>query len=92
MSKPLTDLLSGVVKQYGLESALLREQLPRIWAQVVGKRVATISTVRSFDGGVLRIHISEPTWRMELTLRKEELRLQMNERIGNDAIKELRLM
>lgn len=91
MTKSLADLLEGVVKRFGLEHAMLRERMPKYWADVVGPRIAQISQVRGFEGGVLRIHVTEPTWRSELTLRREEIRLQLNARIGTDAIKELQL-
>jgi predicted nucleic acid-binding Zn ribbon protein len=91
MTKPLSELLNSVIKRYGLERAMLRERLPRYWAEVVGPRVAAISMVRQFEGGVLRVSVSEPTWRTELTLRREEIRLKLNALIGEDAIQELQV-
>lgn len=91
MTKSLTDLLGSVIKQYGLEHAMVRQQMPKIWAEVVGERIAKISTVRSFENGVLRVHVSEPTWRTEVTLRREEIRNKMNTRIGSEEITEIML-
>lgn len=91
MTKSLADLLDGVVKRFGLEQAMLKERMPTYWADVVGPRVAQISQVRGFEGGVLRVFVMEPAWRSELTLRKEEIRLKLNARIGSDVINELQL-
>jgi predicted nucleic acid-binding Zn ribbon protein len=91
MTKSLADLLDGVIRRYGLEKAMLRERLPRYWSEAVGPRLAKISHVRSFEDGVLRVHVTEPTWRSELTLRREEIRLKLNARIGQDVIVELQV-
>lgn len=91
MTKSIADLLDGVVKRFGFEQALLKERMPQYWCEVVGSRIAQISSVRSFEGGVLRVHVTESAWRTELTLRSEEIRLKLNARIGSDAIQELQL-
>ncbi len=91
MTKALSELLRGVIQRYGLEKAMLREQMPKHWAAVVGARLATISEIKSFEDGVLRVVVSDATWRMELTLRKEEIRHKLNDLIGQEAIKDLQV-
>jgi predicted nucleic acid-binding Zn ribbon protein len=89
MTTPLSHLLKGVLKKYGLEKAMVKEQMPRHWAELVGPRVAGISEVRSFEDGILRIHVRESAWRSELILRREELRRQLNNTIGEEAVAEI---
>jgi predicted nucleic acid-binding Zn ribbon protein len=89
MSTAIGDILKQIVRKYGLESAMHKERMPTYWAEVVGVRIARISNVRSFESGVLTIRVMEAPWRSELTLRREELRTQLNARIGEDLIKEI---
>ena len=89
MTKPLASLLRGVLRKYGLEKAMIKEQMPRHWAELVGTRVANISEVRSFENGVLKVHVTESTWRTELMLRREDLKRQLNAAIGEEAVKEI---
>jgi predicted nucleic acid-binding Zn ribbon protein len=89
MTTPLKDLLNDVIKRYGLEHAIIREQMPRIWAQMVGPRIARISEVRSFENGVLNVRVREAAWRSELMLRRELLRNQLNTDLGSEIVKEI---
>ena len=89
MTTPLSQLLRGVLKKYGLEKAMIKEQMPKRWAELVGPRVASITEVRSFEDGILKIHVRESAWRSELMLRREELRAQLNSAVGEEAVKEI---
>ena len=91
MSTPLASLLRGLVKKYGLERALHGHRMPDYWAAVVGERIARITQIRSFENGVLRVHISEAAWRSEVTLRRDEIRQQLNAHIGESLIKEIQV-
>lgn len=89
MSTAIGEILRSIVRKYGLEPAIHRERMPKYWAEVVGARIACISNVRSFESGVLTIHVTEAPWRSEVMLRREELRTQLNARIGEDLVKEI---
>ncbi len=91
MTKSLSELLTDVIRRYGLEHDLLRERMPVVWADVVGKRIAAISQVTSFENGVLTVRILTPAWRSEVMLRRDELRNQLNTRIGSDVVRELKV-
>ncbi len=85
----LGDLLKDVVQRFRLTDELQKSRLPRYWAEVVGERVASLTEVRSFENGILRIHVHEAPWRNELMLRREELRSQLNARMGSELIREI---
>jgi len=89
LSLSLQSVLRDLLKKRGWETALRKEQMPRLWAELVGPRIASISEVRSFENGVLKVHVKEASWRTELTLRREDLRLQLNARIGEDVVNEI---
>lgn len=85
----LRDLLRGFIKSRQLEAELLKARLPVYWEEVVGKGLAARTQIRSFEHGVLRVHVPEASWRSELILRREELRLSLNQRAGEDFVREI---
>ncbi len=89
MSVHIGNILRSLVRKYGLEKALHQERMPEYWADVVGPRIARISDIRSFENGVLKVFIAQPAWRTEVTLRRGDIRQQLNTRIGEDLVKEI---
>ncbi len=87
MSIALADLLRGFVRDFKLDTELAKTRIPRYWAQTLGERLASKTEVRSFEDGVLRIHVPEASWRSELNLRKEELRQSINRLAGSDLVR-----
>ena len=89
MTHTLKDLLGDVLKKYRLEPALHKARMPEYWRQTVGERLASISEIRSFEGGVLRVHVFEAAWRTELMLRRDDLRQQLNSLAGGEMVVEI---
>lgn len=89
MTLSLGDLLKDVVQRFRLQDELHKSRLPGYWAEIVGERVARLTEIRSFENGILRIHVHEAPWRNELMLRREELRSQLNARIGSEMVREI---
>lgn len=85
----LRDLLRGFIKSRQLEPELQKARMPQYWEEVVGKGLASRTEIRSFEHGVLRVHVPEAPWRSELMLRREELRLSLNQRAGADLVREI---
>jgi len=89
MTHVLADLLRGWVARNHLEPELHKTRLPQYWQEVVGERLASRTEIRSFEHGVLRIHVPEAAWRSELSLRREELRNKLNALAGGEMIREI---
>ncbi|HCN05497.1 MAG TPA: hypothetical protein DIS79_07740 [Bacteroidetes bacterium] len=89
MSKPLGELLGDVIRRYRLQPELDKARLPQFWADAVGPLLARRTSVRSFDNGVLVVHVEESAWRSEILLRREELRSQLNARFGSEFVREI---
>jgi len=85
----LRDLLQSFIKSRHLEGELLKARLPAYWEEVVGTGLASRTQIRSFEHGVLRVHVPEAPWRSEFMLRREELRLSLNQRAGQDFVREI---
>jgi predicted nucleic acid-binding Zn ribbon protein len=89
MTLVLSDLLRRWVKDHRLEGELAKARLPRFWEEAVGPRVAARTEIRSFEDGVLRVHVPGAAWRSELSLRREELRTKINRLAGGELVREI---
>lgn len=85
----LADLLESFVRQHRLEPELQKARLPKYWQDVVGESLAARTVLRSFEQGVLRVHVPEAPWRSELVLRREELKEKLNACAGGDLVREI---
>lgn len=85
----LSDLLKSFIASRHLEGELDKSRIPGYWEEAVGKGLAGRTHIRSFEGGVLRVHVPEAPWRHELSLRREELRRTINHRAGKDLVREI---
>lgn len=85
----LSDLLKTFISSRHLDAELDKARIPKYWEDVVGKGLALRTEIRSFEHGVLRVHVPEASWRHELTMRRDELRRSINHLAGKDLIREI---
>ncbi|MBS1561812.1 MAG: DUF721 domain-containing protein [Bacteroidetes bacterium] len=89
MATSITSVLNDLLKRYRLSESFTAAKIPDHWAEIVGENVARHCTIRSTQNGVLTISVSNAVWRSELMLRREELRIKLNARLGSDVIREI---
>ncbi len=86
---PLKVLLQKFLRESGLERTVREMSVPQYWRDVVGERIAQVSTVKYFEQGQLFIEVDAAVWRMELLARREEIRTAINERCGEETVREI---
>lgn len=89
MSRSLASVLREVLVKYRLTGELHKAKMPEYWQDAVGAIIARSTEVRGFEHGVLRVHAREAVWRSEVMLRREEIRRRLNERIGEELVREI---
>lgn len=89
MSKSLASVLRDVLVKYRLTGEVHRVKMPEYWRDTVGSIIARSTEVRGFENGVLRVHAREAVWRSEVMLRREDIRRRLNERIGEELVREI---
>ncbi len=82
-------ILQQLLKERGLNHRLIEAALPDLWREVVGPAAGRVSEVQQCRYGSLRVEVTASVWRAELLLRKEEIRRKINERIGEEFVKEI---
>jgi predicted nucleic acid-binding Zn ribbon protein len=83
------NIFNDFIVQHGLEDRVKETMLPGIWNEVVGKKIAAVTRINRFENGQLFIDTASSTWRAEIIMRRDKILKQMNEKFGEDFVKEI---
>ncbi|MBL7970112.1 MAG: DUF721 domain-containing protein [Prolixibacteraceae bacterium] len=91
MRKSNTQSISSVLKNYVRENNLERKlnelDLIKSWESVMGKTVARYTGNLYIQNNTLFVETNSPIVRNELLMMKEEIRVRLNEVVGEELIK-----
>lgn len=91
MRKSNTQSISQVLKSYVHENKLERKlnelDLIKSWESVMGKMVARYTGNLYIQNNTLFVETTSPIVRNELLMMKEEIRVRLNEVVGEELIK-----
>lgn len=91
MRKSNTQSISSVLKSYVRENNLERKlnelDLIKSWEMVMGKTVARYTGNLYIQNSTLFVETTSPVVRNELLMMKEEIRVRLNEVVGEDIVK-----
>ena len=88
--KPIHSAITELVNGLGIQKKLQEYDAVVYWENVVGERIAQMTTATRILQGVLFVHVKNSTWRNELTLRKKEIIDKLNIVIGIDVVKDIK--
>jgi predicted nucleic acid-binding Zn ribbon protein len=91
MSQPksLDILVKQTLKELGWEDNYSESNIARFWNDMFDGKGLSIAKVKKFSKGYLTMNVESSTWRYELNLRKEEIKSQLNEKLGTNIIREI---
>jgi len=91
MRKTNTQSISNVLKSYVRENNLERKlnelDLIKSWESVMGKTVSRYTGNLYIQNSTLFVETTSPIVRNELLMMKEEIRVRLNEVVGEELIK-----
>ena len=86
MRRTKTMLVGDVLKEFfaqpHIAAKVAEGRLPETWLEVVGDRVADLTTSLRLENHVLYAHISSSSIRSELFYRRDALAAQINQVVG----------
>jgi len=85
----VADALRQVVLRIDPDRRLAAYRVWTFWAEAVGPAVASHAEPATFRDGVLSVRVSSAAWMQELQLMKDELREQLNTRLGRALIRDI---
>jgi Dna[CI] antecedent, DciA len=90
-SKSIKDLMGDFIKENNLSKGFAKIKVEEAWTQVMGPGVQSYTTAVKIQNEVLVVHLSSSVLREELGYGKEKIIAMMNETLGEDLIKKVRL-
>lgn len=90
--KQIGNILTQFLKDRGLEQPIKRHDALRLWPEVVGPTVAEITQPQRMSNHILFVQVNNMSWRNELIYYKEEIIKKLNEKIGDEVIKEIKFV
>lgn len=80
--RPLSDVLSKLLRQEGLEMPLQQRRVVAAWDSVVGPTIARYTQQKFIRNQTLYVQLSSPALRSELSMVKQRLVTKLNEQAG----------
>jgi predicted nucleic acid-binding Zn ribbon protein len=87
--QPISRILEGALRQYGLHERFTERSVLQRWPEVVGDDIAAHSRAVDLADGVLVLEADHGAWRQELTLLMPEIITKFNELCGAGTVTEI---
>lgn len=83
------DIVDEVYAIYGMKGAQEEHRALKVWEDVVGETIAKITNIEKFVRGVLYVRVHNPSWRNELSYRKKNIIVRLNDAVGKVLVKDI---
>ena len=88
-TEKIGSLIKGYIKENQLEQKLFEIDIITSWENLLGKTVARYTEQLNISNKTLFVKISSSVVRNELFMMKEEIRKRLNDKSGQEIIKEI---
>ena len=88
---PLSQILREVMRKDGLETPLNEKRVIDLWDQVAGPMAARYTTEKFIRNQTLFVKIINPSLKADLMMRKTELQVLLNQKVGAFVISEIKI-
>jgi predicted nucleic acid-binding Zn ribbon protein len=85
----LGPILADLIKNMGFEKKLSELNVVKIWGEVVGEKIASISEAVKISDGRLTVRVPDPSWKQQLIYLKKEFIAAINARMGKAVVKDI---
>ena len=90
--KHLKKAIEQAISGSGIKPALDQETALELWNVIVGDVISQVTSAEKVDSGTMFIKVDSSVWRQELHMQKEELVKKINNKIGTNAIRDIRFI
>ncbi len=87
----LSELIKERIAGAGLKGAVREKAALKLWTEVVGAKTASVTNAERVQKGILYVSCKDSMWAQQLHFLRPVIIKKLNERLGEDIIKEIRL-
>ena|SRR5687768_2028436 len=91
-NRPLKEWLKIFSQSPQIRSRLYQSRVEKMWAEVMGPIIKSYTRRIKLDGQVLVIYVDSSPLKAELSTMKETILKSVNERLGEEYVKEVRIL
>lgn len=91
-AQPIGSILVQFMRENGLEKPLLEKRVVEQWPVLMGETVARLTRCVEIKDGVLFVRLSSAALRAHLFEIRFDLVKKLNDAVGNDVIRDVRLL
>ena len=88
----LDGLLKAVITDLGADQKLAECRARMVWEEVVGPALAQHARPLRVRRGCLEVAVPSAVWRTQLSFMQRDIVVRINELLGGEVVKELRLL
>ena len=88
--KHIGSALEMMFKDLGFETKMEQVRSVELWPEIVGEKIAQISSAERVNDGILYVKVNSMTWRTELLFQKRKILQLFEARIGRRVINDIR--
>jgi predicted nucleic acid-binding Zn ribbon protein len=87
--KSLSSILNRIIKENNWQDQMLAYDIEENWKEIFGEKAAKMVKLKKYENKVLYLRIENPTWKMEIMLRKPTLIEKINEIVENNIVEDI---
>jgi len=91
-NRPLKEWLKIFAQSPQIRSKLYQTRVEKMWSEVMGPVIHQYTRKIRLDGQVLMIYVDSAPLRAELTMMKDTILVSVNQRLGEDYVKEVKIL
>lgn len=91
-AQSLDSVIAEWIRENDLEKPLLEHRVVEQWDTILGPTIARYSRDISVNDGMLRVRITNAALRQELFEQRYKLIQKLNDAVGGEAVKDIRLL
>jgi len=85
-------VLGRLVDRMGYGARLDEQKAVAIWPEVVGPIIADVTKAVSIKDGLLKVKVSNATWKNELFYDRDQIRSKLNRVLRQELVKEIKFL
>ena len=91
-NRPLKEWLQIFSQSPQIRSRLYQSRVEKMWKEVMGPVISSYTHRIKLDGHTLIIYVNSSPLKSELTMMKETILESVNQRLGEEYVKEVRIL
>lgn len=88
----LGEAIDAFLKKHGLQEEAKVQEIINDWGKLMGAPIASNTDKIWFQKGILYVRMSSPMWKSELSLARTKIRNHINQKIGQEIVREVKIV